>query len=537
MDRSGSLRLLGALTLATLAGTAFVTPALAQSTTMPAVGSASTPATARSVDFRSSTWLRDREVVNNNGEVIASVSDLILNRGSGRIDYIIVKTGTTMGMGGRAVAIPFASFGWENAASERKDRFVLAATIEQLNQFPEYTPERWKAMRETAADAKDSLHQRLGTDAASEIDPYAGNLNTATTTTITGEITSVERVRTSTFGEQVEITVRTADGAQNRIALGPSWYVNGASAAPMRGDKVVIEAIMLPRDPDMLLVATNLRSGKRELRLRGTDGTPAWAIKTIESDGRTYSTPYSRYLLESNVQGMKIDCRGENAGRVDQVIIDRVSGEIAFLSIDPNQNFLGISDTKRLVPWSVATVTLEGVVRIDASKEMVLASPETPADLATLGTASRADGVYKAYGVAAPTFVAPRPVPMSTNDSGAAWAVRGPILSAIEKDSARTMEGKVTAVTEITFGNGIQPARAIKIRSGDASGEEQTILLGPAWYMDKQKAACQTGDQVKVEVSRTIIDGRPFWIARSVDCKQVRVVMLDANNVPAWGQP
>lgn len=64
-------------------------------------------------------------VVNNNGEEIAKVSDLILDRGSGRIEYIVIKTGTTFGLGGRAVAIPYGSFQWGSAG---EDRFVLAST-------------------------------------------------------------------------------------------------------------------------------------------------------------------------------------------------------------------------------------------------------------------------------------------------------------------------------------------------------------------------------------------------------------------------
>jgi sporulation protein YlmC with PRC-barrel domain len=326
--------------------------------------------------------------VNANGDEIASVSDLIMDRGSGRIEYVVIKTGTTLGMGGRAVAIPFGSFRWETG----KDRFVLASTAEQLKQFPEYTPESWKAMKESVKDDKNALRQRLAADAASPNDPYSGTLDTAKKARIEGEITKVERVRTTTFGEQVVITVATADKTARRIALGPSWYINSAPAAPMRGDKVVVDTLALPRDPDQLLAGTHLRTGDRELHLRNTDGSAAWALQTVEAEGHNYSTTYTRYLVLSHLSGMKVDCRGNECGKVNDIILDRRSGEIGFLSIDPNQNFLGLSDTKRLIPWSVATVTLDGKVRIDASKEMVLASPETPADLATLNGGTHAEG-------------------------------------------------------------------------------------------------------------------------------------------------
>jgi sporulation protein YlmC with PRC-barrel domain len=529
MKSRNSAPVLAALILALAAGT--TASALARSPELPPQQSA---AIAPGLDFRSSQWLCDRKVVNNNAEEIANVSDLILDRGSGRIEYLVIKTGTTLGMGGRAVAIPFAAFRWDSSGTER---FMLASTPEQLKQYPEYTPEGWKALKESPKDDKSTLRHRLEVDAASAGDPYAGGLDTAKSLRIEGEIKKVERVPTSTFGEQVVITVQPAAGTARRIALGPSWFVNGASAAPMRGDKVIVDTLALPRDPDQLLAGTHLRNGDLALHLRDTDGTPAWSLKTVESGKQIYSTPYSRYLLLSLLPGTKVDCRGNECGKIHDVILDRHSGVIGFLSIDPNQNFLGISDTKRLVPWSVATVMLDGGVRIDASKDMVLASPETPADLSALNSGTVADRAYKAYDVPAPRFEAPRPISAVSPGTENAWSASGSIIGAIERDSARSMAGKVIDVSEIKFKENHQPARALRIQlAGDGAGEE-IVVLGPVWYLDNQKPICKTGDSIKLEACRTTIDGHAYWMARSVECKDARVVMLDANNTPAWAQP
>ena len=514
---------------------------VAAGATAPAIGQRETPAPqtqryaahAPAVDFRSSVWLRDRDVVNNNNEEIAEVSDLILDRGSGRIEYLVIKSGATLGLGGRTVAVPYGAFRWNT----EQECFILASTAEQLEQFPEYSAESWKAMMAARNDDKSTLRQRLAADAASPSDPYAGNLDTATNARIEGEITDVERVRTSTFGEQIVITVTPDDGPARRIAMGPSWFVNGATAAPMRGDKVVVDTLALPRDPGQLLAGTHLRIGDRELHLRETDGTAAWTLEGVESDGKHYSTPYSRYLLLSNLPGKEIDARGNECGKIDDIILDRNSGEIAFLSIDPNQNFLGIADTKLLVPWSVATVTLDDVVRIDASKEMVLASPETPSDLATLNTGATAQTAYEAYDVPLPQFTPQKQVPASALVEDGVWSARGPIILAIEPDSLKTMEGTVVDVTEVKFENGSQPAHAIKIRTLGDEAKDETVLLGPMWYMENQSSACKEGDSIKVDAYRTTIDGRQYWIARSIDANGKRVTLLDANNAPAWGRP
>lgn len=526
-----NFRILTALALIASAGS--VAPCFAQDTSsMPA----DRTMTSKAMDFRTSSWLSDRDVVNNNAEEVGDVSDLILNRGSGRIEYVIIKTGSTMGMGGRGVLIPFSALSWETGS---KDRFVLASTPEQIKKYPEYTSESWKAMRDVSTTNNSPLRDKLAADAGASTDPYSGNINSAASERVTGRITQVDRVRSS-FGEQVHICVQPQSGQVRKVALGPSWFVNAAPAAPMRGETITVDTLALPRDPDQLLVGTHLRSGANELHLRDAKGTPAWSLKTVAlggSESEGVSVPYARYMLASALPGMKIDCRGADAGRVQDIILDRHSGEIGFVSIDPNQNFLGIGDTKRLVPWSVATVMLNGTMRIDASKEMVLASMETPSDLSTLNSEDQAGRVYKAFNVPAPRFAPPTSSRMANPGSDAAWSHTGPIIRGIERDSHAVIDGTFAGFSDVGFGSGTRPARAVKIKLAGDPGVEELVLLGPAWYMDNQKSSWASGDAIKVDAARTMIDGRRYWIARSVDCKNSRVVLLDKDNAPAWSQP
>jgi sporulation protein YlmC with PRC-barrel domain len=473
--------------------------------------------------------MNDRKVVNFNAEDVGSVTDFILERGSGRLEYVVIKSGTILGLGGRSVAIPYDNFRWD---TEKLDRLVLAATPEQLKEFPEYTPETWSAIKEPAKDEANLLQKKLAATAAG--DPYAGALDTAKKSKVEGEISAVERVR-STFGDQVIITVKASDGTAKKIALGPSWYVNASPAAPMRGDKVVVDTLVLPRDPNQLLAGTELRNGSRELKLRDSSGVPAWTLKTIESDKKVYSTPFSRFLVLSHLAGKKVDCRGEECGKVNDVILDRRSGEIAFLSIDPNQNFLGISDTKRLIPWSVAAVALDATIRIDASKEMVLASPETPGEISDLNAGTQLDRVYKAFGVPVPMFEAREPATALMSGDAGVWSTRGTVISSITADSAKTVKGTVAEVSTVTFPTKVPSARAVTIRLEDRS--ELVVLLGPSSYIDAQKPSCEVGDSITMNAVRTTIDGRQYWIARSLECKSTTVVLIDPSNTPAWAKP
>lgn len=513
---------------------------LAVGSAMPAAAQQRTDSTTHAagtvtpVDYRSSKWLSDRKVVNDNGEEIAAVSDMILDRGSGRIEYLILKTGETFGLGGRAIAVPYGSGRWDSAS---KERFLLSSTAEQLKQYPEFTTESWKAMKSSTSDDKAALRQRLATSSSSVLDPYEGSFESAQKVRVEGEITAVERVRTTSFGEQIVITVLGTDGTSRRVALGPSWFVNASPAAPMRGQRVVIDAAALPRDPEQMVAAYELRDNDRKIMLRSSDGRPSWAMESIESGGQTYSAPYSRYLLLSDLNGRKIDCRGEECGRVHEIIMDRNSGEIGFISVDPNENFLGIADTKRLVPWSVATVRLDGVVRIDASKEMVIASPETPGDLSTLNTGNHAERAYSAFNVPAPHFNSPGRVSSGGMHSDDSWSARGPVLSGIESNTSTRVTGTVSEITEVSLKGDIRPAHAVRIKRTDSTGGDELVLMGPAWYMQNQKPMCKVGDTVTMDAVRTNIAGQRYWLARSVECKDTRVVLLDGTNSPAWKRP
>jgi len=521
-------RILSVLVLVASAGTVCVASAQVQTPPPPvAVG-----ATGAVVDYRSSSWLRDRKVTNNNGEEIAVVSDLILDRGSGRIEYMIIKTGSTFGMGGRAVAIAYSAFRWDSAG---EDRFVLSSTPELLKQSVEYTPETWKSMKEFSRDDKNVLRQHLTPDATYTGDPYAQSLDTASRSRIEGEVVRVERVRSGSFGEQIIISVQPASGPVARVALGPSWYVNGATVAPMRGDKVIIEAVAMPRHADNLHAAYELRRGDRVLKLRDGEGRPLWALQAVESEGRSYSTPYSRYMVVSQLSGMKINARGSECGKVYDIILDRKSGELAFISVDPNQNFLGISDTKRLIPWSVATVSFDGPMRVDATKEMILASPETPSEITELNRGIQAQSVYKAFDVPVPNFEPSTPSAAGMGNESA-WSVRGPIMASIEQGSIKSMSGKVVDLFEVKFDGGVQPARAIKIRLGADSNTDEVIVLGPTSYIENQKPICRTGDSIQVQACRTMIGGRKYWMARSIECGKVSTTLVDVANAPVWAQ-
>jgi sporulation protein YlmC with PRC-barrel domain len=469
-------------------------------------------------NFVSALKLDGTDVYNANGEHIADISDFVVDRGSGDLRYVVVKTGSVLGMGGKAVAIPFKSFSWDSG----QDRATLNATKEQLKTYPEFNAKEWNAMVESKDSNKSSLWQSFKHDTREDRDTYRQAFQSGKEQDIKGEVTKVERDYGDN-GEYVTITVRTDTGEDRKITLGPTWYVNPNAAAPMRGDKVSISAY--PTQTGDMYVAQQARIGQNELNLRNEQGEPVWG-----ATGENSTTAW-RYMLLSNLKGMKITCRGEDCGKVNDVIVNKPTGQIAFLSIDPNQNFLGMADTKRLVPFNTATVATDGTVRLDASKEMVLASPETPSDISSLNTSTQYTAVYNAYQVEPYRFNRygdnyDDRGGMNQNRLTGAWGSDTMLMPTIDRNNTQMFSGEIvdvdTDTTKFSDDRKVQ-TRTIKIKT---PGGDQTIVLGPVTYFDDQHLMYNKGDQVQVQAARATINGKQYWVATSVDAGGRRTVLV-----------
>lgn len=532
------------------------------------------------VDFRSTKWLKGRDVINPAGDKVADVSDLILDRGSGRADYIVVRPGIT----GKTVALPYTSFAWDAT----KEKFILNLTKDQLKQYPDFDADKWSAMMESKdrterkilkdaekadpkraerdADKDQAERQRAGREREAnrnqperrdqgnwdrdsmlyEVQPspdlYAGKYDTTRQVHIEGEVKKVDRVRTATGDEDVVITVATNDGTTKKISLGPSWFVGGGAVSPMRGDKIVADAYTVKGENEVY-TAAQIQIGGRDARLRQKGGDAWWASNKVETGDRTYSTPFWHYVLASHVRGMNVECRGERCGEVEDVIVDRNSGEIALMAIDPDEKFLGMGDAKRLVPWSVASIGLDGKVRIDASKEMILASPVMPKELRMLNTGTVVPMVYGAYGVQLPEFQPRRAARDNDRQIGqnnrndrnlerdAWWGAKGHLATSVDQKSSKTLSGKIVEIKDVSFEHGTQPGRALKVKTDD--GREEIVIIGPVWYVDAQDNAYRAGEPVRLEVLQANVNGKPYWIITSMDYNGKRTALWE-NDRPVW---
>ena len=351
-------------------------------------------ASTQRFDLATCETVMGAKIVNPAGEDVGSIQDLIVTRSSGDVMYAVVKSGAILGLGGKTVAIPFSSFNWDAA----NERFSLNMTPEQVKALPEFTEDSWANLHKPDSGLRTWLNKQF--DENDRDNRWNEPLNTAQTQTIRGTVTSVERSAYGAHGEDVVVVVRTDEGREERVLLGPSWYVMGSDNAPMRDRKVNLTVVR--HDGPVSYVATQGDFDGTRMTYRDAQGRPSWMGDTPENRSWRERGPGARLVLVSDIKGADVQCRGESCGNVDEVILDHRGGRALMLSIDPDDNIMGIGDTNRLVPWSIAYLGSDGTINIDASKEMITSSMQTPDDLITLRDPNSVRRVYDPFQVTVP---------------------------------------------------------------------------------------------------------------------------------------
>lgn len=443
----------------------------------------------RVLDMHKADDVLGSDVLNERGENIGSIEDVIVDRGNGRIDYLIVQSGDILGIGGRKVAVPYEAFGF----NAQKGQFSLDATEKALSEGGLSRRSDWVVFGDGPdASAKD-VNSWLATyhrgDGLQE--RWGNKLKDSKTRTISGEITGIRHDSNMGGGDCVVVDVRTDEDQNVALALGPSWYVMGSEASPDRGDHIVAKIVdrtpewdkvdrdqverrdndwndrdngdridrdrndndrnnrdrQVDRDrdmrnappaqrgqPDMRWQASNAdavvleaRIDDRQLKLWDKDAQNAWTYRpgadrdhedryqqfvrlteVIGADLRASTIGIGTRTTGDNEDSHGIEHRGDrvdlnvdnyaDAGDVQGALIERMSGTIPALVIDPDVNFLGIGDTARLVPWSVLRIHGEkDVIRLDADKDMLTACEPLPDDVSDLDTWAALSEIYRPF--------------------------------------------------------------------------------------------------------------------------------------------
>ncbi|HMA08747.1 MAG TPA: PRC-barrel domain-containing protein [Ramlibacter sp.] len=109
---------------------------------------------AQSSNLWPGTSLCAQSVVDEAGEVLGSIVDLLLDLERGRIAYAVVASDGFMGLGERLVAVPW------NALKAETRKFVLQGKRSALDSGPTFEREQWHGA--PAKGWHESVHAHFG---------------------------------------------------------------------------------------------------------------------------------------------------------------------------------------------------------------------------------------------------------------------------------------------------------------------------------------------------------------------------------------
>lgn len=106
----------------------------------------------------------------------------------------------------------------------------------------------------------------------------------------------------------------------------------------------------------------------------------------------------NRGVLLSTIVGMDVNCITQDCGDIEDAIVEVVTGNVVFLIVDPDENFLGIADTLRLAPFTIASWNVDASeMRIDSTRQQLLNAPEFDGEMTPISTRMRITEIYRVY--------------------------------------------------------------------------------------------------------------------------------------------
>lgn len=105
---------------------------------------------------------------------------------------------------------------------------------------------------------------------------YAGQYNSQTVETVSGEVISVDKV---TYGRRgytgIHLLLKT-DNGEIPVHLGPSWYIEHQSMKVVPHDVVEVTGSRVIYGGKPALIAAEVKKGNESLLLRNKEGLPLW---------------------------------------------------------------------------------------------------------------------------------------------------------------------------------------------------------------------------------------------------------------------
>lgn len=474
--------------------------------------------------------LMDADVNGPGGDTVASVEDMIFERGSGRLTHVVLGAGGVIGIGETKVAVPFSELQYDEA----EDAFTTTMTEEELKNATEFDPEAWESL-----DHGDEGWGR--TEAGEQDDPYADTIRSSQPEEIRGTVRSLERVMGSGDGEHVVLTIEAEQGESKTVLLGPSWYMVGQEGLPYRGENASFRVYPLGDEAPADYIAVKSTDASRDLRIRDEQNRPTWMDGRAGGDAQAATDPQRgrRLMLMSDLVGADVTLPDrEETGEVQDVVVDVERGRILILGLDPNENFLGIGDDVKCVPWPAARIVDSETVRVDADVDTLTECDPLPDDVTVLATPARMESVYGDFDVRySPDggAAADRPWREEGRQEGRdiddqAGGMSDEAVHALADGEETEISGTVESVSTRMVQGFPSPMVVATVSAGDGV---RTVVLGPESHFRHDPVDLRRGEEVRIEAMEAQVGGREIVAARTIHAGG-REIKLWEGDKPLW---
>ncbi|GIW74017.1 MAG: hypothetical protein KatS3mg103_0539 [Phycisphaerales bacterium] len=383
--------------------------------------------------FQSADDLLGTTVKNPQGQELATIDDLVVDRGTGRIHAVVIRESGFLGFGGTHVAVPYSAFTVDPSTASLmlnvSDELLEGGEDANLPAGWHRLEDDWEQKLDRLTDEDQALMQQL---------PQADQQ--AQTRTIQGTIAQVKRVDLGQTRHWLAVRIvpegqnpagndrqgrdggerpqrdgqrqngdpqrqadRRADGDGQWVVLGPAWYAVGSVGTPVRGQSIEVEAF---RGFGDALHARTASFNGQEVHYRDERFQPMWTNRAMRSE-RARSTPGPLVLI-SDVLDRDVFWydrgRLEEVGTVKDAVVELTGGSVAVLAIEADGDWWGQAEGRRAVPFDVARIGKDRIV-LDASRRMLGAAPVLPEDVRTLTMPRHREAVFVVFEVDEPLYL------------------------------------------------------------------------------------------------------------------------------------
>lgn len=375
-----------------------------------------TRAAGRNYDrYMLSTKLAAAKISGRDGEDFGAIEDIIVDRSSGDIGFVTLKTGGVLGIGAETRVVP-----WE-ALERREDlRFFVALNGSEIENAPKVKSDQIADLRNSDANKDiyafynvdprrdwatggDRMGQTMFASASSMTDSAIVNRQGETLGEIDDLIIGFDRgtapYAVVSFGgvvgigsETVAVPVRslTWDRSEDRFEL-PLNRERLQSAPDFDSENLDGIEDEAWRDETRRVFGDVPRMDRTDDRRSNPQDTRDRANRNLDA-----------YVLVSKVRGMEVVGSGdEKLGSIQDVILDRNSGHIGFVTMEVGGT-MGIGAELVAVPWEALNRIGESRVRLKTTKADLDNAPRVKSErIGDLNDRQFTQRIYSFYNVEA----------------------------------------------------------------------------------------------------------------------------------------